>query len=315
MQQGMEQPIAMCLLWKFILHWWWMHSWTVSLHLCLWVPPSHPFLYHNGCWYNRAVYYYYYTGYTGRLSSCVCEGPLTSHSTLILQWRRGIRLVSSLICLEGCLWLLWSLSSAPRWDHSASLRKVSLALINIHTCSGRLNFPPSRGGGWVVRALLPSCLTEEGNLRVILWPADSALNLDGHGLIRLTLTNLKQMGGFSKVSSDTGRRMVVAKWGGDLEQKLQDANSWLEASVRVALAFEPHQSSEETGPEERCLYSHRITFQMAPLPKLNKYTAGFLCSKKRKPSNCTCTGKQIWFFNPVFWSSCSRRILNMYRGQ
>lgn len=33
------------------------------------------------------------------------------------------------------------------------------------------------------------------------------------------------MGGFSKVSSDTGRRMVVVKGGGDLEQKLQDANS------------------------------------------------------------------------------------------
>lgn len=53
------------------------------------------------------------------------------------------------------------------------------------------------------------------------------------GWYDLTLTNLKQMGGFSKVSSDTGRRMVVVKGGGDLEQKLQDANSWLEASVRV----------------------------------------------------------------------------------
>lgn len=54
------------------------------------------------------------------------------------------------------------------------------------------------------------------------------------GWYDLTLTNLKQMGGFSKVSSDTGRRMVVVKGGGDLEQKLQDANSWLEVSVRVS---------------------------------------------------------------------------------
>lgn len=130
-----------CLLWKFILQWWWMHSWTVSLHLWLWGPPSHPFLYHNGCWYNRAAFCRHYTGYTGRLRSWVCESPLTSHSTLIPQWCRGIRLVSSFICLEGCLWLLSSLSRAPRWDHSASLCKVSLALINIHTCSGHLNFP------------------------------------------------------------------------------------------------------------------------------------------------------------------------------
>lgn len=183
--------------------------------------------------------------------------------------------------------------------------------------------PRSRGGGCVVRALLPSCLMEEGNLRVILWHADSALNLDGHGLIRLTLTNLKQMGGFSKVSSVTDRRMVVVEvvkkgeWFGAKAARRQQLTGGIRPCV--ALAFEPLQSSEESGLEERCLYSHRITFQMAPLPKLNKYTAGFLCGKKtkqnKKQSNCTCTGRQIWYFDTAFWTSCSRRILNMYRGQ
>lgn len=48
----------------------------------------------------------------------------------------------------------------------------------------------------------------------------------------------------------------------------------------LCLTFEPLQFSEETGSEERCLYSQWIKFQMAPLPKLNKYTIGFLCSKK-----------------------------------
>lgn len=124
-------------------------------------------------------------------------------------------------------------------------------------------------------AFLPSCLMEEGNLRISLRRADSALNLDGHGLIRLTLTNLKQMG-VSQVSSVTGWR--GGGWFGAKAARRQQLTGGV--CPCPGLTFEPFQSSEETGPEERCLYSHRITFQMAPLPKLNKYTAGFLCSKK-----------------------------------
>lgn len=56
--------------------------------------------------------------------------------------------------------------------------------------------------GWPVRSC-PALWWRRGNLRLILQRADSALNLDGHGLIRLTLTNLKQMG-VSQISSVTG---------------------------------------------------------------------------------------------------------------
>lgn len=48
---------------------------------------------------------------------------------------------------------------------------------------------------------------EEGNLRIISQRAGPALDLDGHGLMRLTLTNLKQIeggGGVSQVSSVMG---------------------------------------------------------------------------------------------------------------
>lgn len=45
---------------------------------------------------------------------------------------------------------------------------VSLALMNIHTCKGRLIFPQSLDGGRVVGTFLSSCLLKEGNLRVIL---------------------------------------------------------------------------------------------------------------------------------------------------
>lgn len=64
-------------------------------------------------------------------------------------------------------------------------------------------FPRKAGRGGVAGAFLPSFLMKESNLRLILRRADSALNLDGHGLIRLTLTNLKQMG-VSQISSVTG---------------------------------------------------------------------------------------------------------------
>ncbi|KAI9533338.1 hypothetical protein NQZ68_024391 [Dissostichus eleginoides] len=43
----------------------------------------------------------------------------------------------------------------------------------------------------------------KGNPRITLGRADCALNLDGHGLIRLALTNLKQMG-VSQVSRRKG---------------------------------------------------------------------------------------------------------------
>ena len=45
----------------------------------------------------------------------------------------------------------------------------------------------------MARAFLPSCLMEEGNVRLIHRRAGYASNLDRHGLIELTLTNLKQM--------------------------------------------------------------------------------------------------------------------------
>lgn len=45
----------------------------------------------------------------------------------------------------------------------------------------------------MARAFLPSCLMEEGNMRLIHRRAGSASNLDGRGLIRLILTNLEQM--------------------------------------------------------------------------------------------------------------------------
>lgn len=89
---------------------------------------------------------------------------------------------------------------SQQWAQVRSLSKFAQSLISldkIHTCNGRFIFLWSRDGGRVVRAFLPSCLLEEGNLRIILWRAGSVLNLDGHGLIRLTLANLKQMGGVS----------------------------------------------------------------------------------------------------------------------
>lgn len=81
----------------------------------------------------------------------------------------------------------YHLRCVHRCDHSASLHKVSLALINIHTCSGHFSFPGNRGGDRVAGAFLPSCLMEGGNLRLIPQRANSTLNLDGHGLMRLAL--------------------------------------------------------------------------------------------------------------------------------
>lgn len=52
------------------------------------------------------------------------------------------------------------------------------------------------------------------------------------------------MGGFSKVSSDTGRRMVVVKGGVIWSKSCKTPTAdWRRLSV-CALAFEPHQSSE-----------------------------------------------------------------------
>lgn len=79
----------------------------------------------------------------------------------------------------------------------------------------------------MVITFLLSRLMDEGNLRIILQRAGFALNLGGHGLIRLTLTNLQQIWRGVDLSSLQRKRLES---GGVLEgvglvQKLQDANS------------------------------------------------------------------------------------------
>lgn len=213
---------------------------------------------------------------TGRLRWCSLRGKasaVTFHvwsviEALVLSW-----FPPPFVCRDVCDY--YHLSAVRPGDITQQvLHKVSLALINIHTRNGRFIFPRIRGGGRVVGAFLPSCLTEEGNVRVILQSAGSALNLDGHGLIRLTPTNLKQMG-VSQVSSVT----VLEDRGGVGAKAARRQQLTGGVCPCLGLTLEPLRSSEETGSEERCLYSHRITFQMAPLPKLDKYTTGFLRSK------------------------------------
>ena len=101
-------------------------------------------------------------GYGG----AVCEEmPPLSHSTLDLRFKAfGVKRVH----LFAGMSVIITISQQRAQVRSLSkFAQVSLALINTTTCDGCLISPRKGGGGRVVRAVLPSCLMERGNLRVI----------------------------------------------------------------------------------------------------------------------------------------------------